>query len=333
MYGKVDRYDFRYPSPGALLVNSLAVVFDEPQLLALRALPLDEPGDADVVIAVQHTGISTGTERLLYTGTMPPFPGLAYPLVPGYESVGVITAAGPTSGRAVGDTVFVAGANCFGATRGLFGGAAEKLVVAGQKTHLIPDGLGDRGVLLSLAATALHALRTHREGTVPSLIVGHGSLGRLAARLVVALGHPAPTVWEINPARVSGAEGYSVLHPDHDSKRDYRAILELSGANDILDALISRLAKGGEIVLGGFYHEPVRFAFPMAFMRAMQLRIAAEFSPIDLADVTAMVTDGRLSLDNIITHRVQATDAVQAYATAFGDATCVKMILNWSHTV
>lgn len=312
-------------------MNSLAVVFDEPKALALRALPIDEPGDADVLIAVHHTGISTGTERLLYTGTMPPFPGLAYPLVPGYESVGVVTHAGPLSNREVGDEVFVAGARCFGEIRGLFGGAAEKLVVAGDKTHRIPRGLGDQGVLLSLAATALHALRTHDNGALPELIVGHGSLGRLAARLVVALGGPAPTVWEINPARVSGAEGYTVTHPDHDPRRDYRTMLEVSGANDILDTLIPRLARDGEIILGGFYHEPVKFAFPLAFMRAMRLKIAAEFSPTDLADVTAMVVDKRLSLDHIITHRVPAADAAQAYETAFGDPTCVKMILNWSH--
>ncbi len=311
-------------------MNVIAVVFDEPKTLALRALPLDEPGDADVLIAVRHTGISTGTERLLYTGTMPPFPGLGYPLVPGYESVGTVIHAGALSDRAVGDEVFVAGARCFGATRGLFGGAAEKLVVAGAKTHVIPRGLGDKGVLLSLAATALHALRTHSGGQLPQLIVGHGSLARLAARLVLALGGSAPTIWEINPARVSGAAGYTVVHPDHDPRRDYRTILELSGAHDILDTLIGRLARDGEIVLGGFYHEPVKFAFPLAFMRAMQLKIAAEFSPADLADVTAMVIDGRLSLDDIITHRVPAGDAVQAYATAFGDPTCVKMILNWS---
>ena len=50
-------------------------------------------------------------------------------------------------------------------------------------------------------------------------------------------------------------------------------------------------------------------------------------------DVTAMVVEGRLSLDDIITHRVPAADAVSAYETAFGDPTCVKMILNWSHPV
>ncbi len=313
-------------------MHSLAVVFDEPQSLALRALPLDEPGEADVVIAVHYTGISTGTERLLYTGTMPPFPGLAYPLVPGYESVGTIVHAGPLANRSVGDEVFVAGARCFGETRGLFGGAAERLVVAAEKTQIVSRELGDSAVLLSLAATALHALRTHTAGALPELIVGHGSLARLAARLVLALSGIPPTVWEINPARVSGANGYTVVHPDHDARRDYRTILELSGATDILDTLTPRLARGGEIVLGGFYHEPVRFAFPIAFMRAMNLRIAAEFTPMDLADVTAMVTDGRLSLDHIITHRVPATDAVSAYATAFSDPTCVKMILNWSHS-
>jgi len=306
-------------------------VFDRPGSVAVRAPPIDEPGDADVRIAVKYTGISTGTERLLYTGTMPPFPGLGYPLVPGYESVGTITHAGPLSNRAVGDEVFVAGARCFGETRGLFGGAAETLVVAGERTHVIPDGLGDRGALLSLSATALHALRKPVDGALPELIVGHGSLARLAARLVVALGGPAPTVWEINPARVSGAVGYAVVHPDHDPRRDYQRILELSGANDILDTLTPRLARGGEIVLGGFYHEPVKFAFPLAFMRAMQLKIAAEFTPQDLADVTAMVTGGELSLDDIITHRVPAAGAAEAYATAFGDPTCVKMILNWSH--
>jgi bacteriochlorophyllide a dehydrogenase len=311
-------------------VNSLAVVFDEPLMLALRALPLDEPGDADVIIDVRYTGISTGTERLLFSGTMPPHPGLAYPLVPGYESVGSIVHAGPLSSRSVGDEVFVAGARCFGATRGLFGGAAEKLVVAGVKTHLVPRGLGDRCILLSLAATALHCLRTHAHGAFPELIVGHGSLGRLAARLVIALGGPPPTVWEIHDDRMGGAEGYDVVRRDDDPRTDYRTMLDLSGDNTILDLLLPRLAKGGEIVLGGFYHESVSFAYTLAFMRTMQLKIAAEFSQQDLADVTAMATDGRLSLDHIITHRFPASDAVKAYDVAFGDPACVKMILNWS---
>ena len=41
---------------------------------------------------IEWSGISTGTEKLLWSGRMPPFPGMGYPLVPGYESVGRIVA-------------------------------------------------------------------------------------------------------------------------------------------------------------------------------------------------------------------------------------------------
>jgi 3-hydroxyethyl bacteriochlorophyllide a dehydrogenase len=40
--------------------------------------------------------------------------------------------------------------------------------------------------------------------------------------------------------------------------------------------------------------------------------------------------DGRLSLDGLITHRSAASDAGTAYATAFTDPACLKMILDWS---
>ena len=66
---------------------STAVVFEQPGEMRLRPVELPEPHSTDCVVEVHWTGISTGTERLLWDGRMPPFPGLAYPLVPGYESV------------------------------------------------------------------------------------------------------------------------------------------------------------------------------------------------------------------------------------------------------
>src|SRR6478736_334792 len=104
-------------------MNTNAVVLDRPEHLALRTLLLTAPGDADLVVEIDHSGISTGTEKLLWTGRMPSFPGMGYPLVPGYESVGRVVCAGPQSGIPVGETVFVPGARCFGDVRGLFGGA------------------------------------------------------------------------------------------------------------------------------------------------------------------------------------------------------------------
>jgi len=308
-------------------MNSLAVVLEEPERLVLSQLDLTPPGDADVVVEIAWSGISTGTERLLWSGRMPMFPGMGYPLVPGYESVGRISAAGPAAGSRVGELVFVPGARCFGPVRGLFGGAAERLVVAGNRALPIAEHLGESGVLLALAATAYHA--TSASGTVqPDLIVGHGVLGRMIARLAVVAG-TAPVVWETNPERSAGAEGYTVIDPATDQRRDYKCICDVSGDGALLDTLIARLAPGGEIVLAGFYDAPLSFVFPPAFMREARIRVAAQWQESDLVAVKNLAESGRLSLDGLITHRRAATLADQAYRTAFTDPACLKMILDW----
>jgi bacteriochlorophyllide a dehydrogenase len=306
-------------------MNTVAVVLEEPERLVLSRLDLTDPGEDDVVVDIEWSGISTGTERLLWSGKMPPFPGMGYPLVPGYESVGRVTAAGAGSGGRIGDRVFVPGARCFGDVRGLFGGAASRLVVPGNRVVCIGEELGERGVLLALAATAYHAIGT----TPPNLLVGHGVLGRLLARLAIALGAGPPVVWERNAERAEGAEGYAVVAPDEDVRLDYSVICDVSGDAKLLDTLIGRLAPRGEIVLAGFYSEPLSFAFPPAFIKEARLRIAAEWQPADLVAVKKLIEDGRLSLDGLITHRQPAEAAEQAYRTAFSDPSCLKMILDW----
>ncbi len=316
-------------------MKSHAVVMEQPEHLALSRLDLEEPKDDDVVVDVEWSGISTGTERLLWTGTMPMFPGMGYPLVPGYESVGRIRQAGPRSGRQVGERVFVPGARCFGEVRGLFGGSASRLVVPGAKVITVSEDLGERAVLLALAATAYHAVAGggKRDPIVaPDLIVGHGVLGRLLARMTVLAEYPAPTVWETNPARAQGATGYPVVHPDEDERRDYRAIYDASGDAKILDSLIARLAPGGEIVLAGFYNQPLSFNFAPAFMREAQIRAAAEWKPADMLAVRELAESGFLPLDDLITHHAQPQQADSAYRTAFGDSACLKMVLDWSAT-
>jgi 3-hydroxyethyl bacteriochlorophyllide a dehydrogenase len=314
-------------------VDTIAVLLRRPESLELARLSLTPPGPADVVVEVAFSGISTGTERLLWTGRMPPFPGMGYPLVPGYESVGEVIEAGPSSGRRVGEQVFVPGARCFEPldgepVRGLFGGAARRLVVPGARVVPVEQGLQEQAVLLALAATARHA--TAAPGAEqPDLIIGHGVLGRLLARIAIALGAPPPVVWETNAARRDGAAGYRVLDPDDDSRRDYRCICDVSGDPRILDTLIGRLAAGGEVVLAGFYSDALSFAFPPAFMKEARIRVAAEWQQPDLVSVTGLLAAGRLSLDGLITHRRAATAADDAYRTAFEDPACLKMVLDW----
>jgi 3-hydroxyethyl bacteriochlorophyllide a dehydrogenase len=307
-------------------MNTLAVVLDGPETLALRYLDLEDAAAEDLVVEIDWSGISTGTERLLWSGRMPPFPGMGYPLVPGYESVGRVVDAGEGARGRIGETVFVPGSSGFKGARGLFGGAARRLVAPSARVVSISESLGEQGVLIALAATARHAIA---GGAAPDLIIGHGVLGRLLARLAVVDGGEPPTVWETNPRRGEGAEGYVVVHPDTDERRNYRSIYDVSGDSKLLGTLISRLARGGEVVLAGFYDQPLSFDFPPAFMREARLRVAAEWAPEDLAMTTRLIETGALSLDGLITHHRPALEAEDAYRTAFSDSTCLKMILDW----
>ena len=315
------------------MTQTTAIVLENPQQLSLRQLLLAEPQSGDVIVDVEWSGISTGTERLLWNGDMPPFPGMGYPLVPGYESVGRVRQAGPTSGHHVGERVFVPGARCYGDVRGLFGATASTLVVPGDKAYPVGEDLGDRAVLLALAATAYHAVAgggARVPVQPPDLIVGHGVLGRLLARMTMLAEFPAPTVWETNPERAGGATGYPVLHPDEDKRTDYHHIYDVSGDSSILDRLIGRLAPGGEIVLAGFYSQPLSFMFPPAFVRETQIRVAAEWKRADLLAVREIADAGLLPLDDLITHHAAAGDAERAYRTAFSDNQCLKMVIDWT---
>ncbi len=303
-----------------------AVVVEQPQTLRLRKLALIEPTDNDLVVDICWSGISTGTEKLLWSGRMPSFPGMGYPLVPGYESVGRVAQAGANTRYEVGELVFVPGSACFGDVRGLFGGAASRVVIPALRALRIAEELGERGTLLALAATAYHV---HAGGAVtPELIVGHGVLGRMIARLAVMAGG-SPVVWETNPARRDGAQGYAVLDPQEDTRSNYRSICDVSGDPAVLDALIARAAPNAEIVLAGFYDDTMRFSFAPAFMREVRIRVAAQWKPPELLAVRDLAESGRLSLDGLITHRSSHQHAEQAYRTAFGDPACLKMILDW----
>jgi bacteriochlorophyllide a dehydrogenase len=314
------------------MTQAQAIVFEAPQTLSVQKLELKPFEAADVEVEVSFSGISTGTERLLWDGTMPPFPGLGYPLVPGYETVGTVVRAGESGDVRVGDQVFIPGSYSFQGVRNIFGGAGARLIVPQDRVVRVAPELGPKAVLLALAATCYHtvSLGGQRQPMVaPDLIVGHGVMGRLLARITLALGLPAPKVWETQSVRRDGAIGYTVIHPDEDTRKNYAAIYDVSGDGSVLNGLISRLAPGGEVVLAGFYKHDLSFAFAPAFMREAQIRVAAQWKKHDLQAVTALVETGALSLDGLITHTLHPGRAREAYEIAFGEPQCLKMMMDW----
>ena len=313
----------------AMRAMSTAVVFEQPGEMTIRPVELPEPHSTDCVVEVQWTGISTGTERLLWDGRMPPFPGLAYPLVPGYESVGSVLSTGEQTDLEVGQRVFVPGSRGFKDVHGLFGGAARSLVVPAERLITLPAETESTGVLLALAATACHALRRMEDLGPPELIIGHGALGRLLARITKARYQMTPVVWETAAERREGDHSYTVIDPTDDDRHDYRRVCDVSGASLIIDQAVHHLAKGATVLLAGFYAAPIQFQFPAAFMREIDLRISAEWQPEDMQFALDLVSGGDLSLSGIITHDQPYDSAETAYQRAFSDPRCLKMVLDW----
>ena len=199
-----------------------------------------------------------------------------------------------------------------------------------KRVTKINSQIGEKGVLYALAATARHAL-TGPDAKFPDLIIGHGALGRLLARITIIAGGKPPTVWEIDEKRAVGAFGYEVVHPNDDEKNNYTSVFDASGRSDLLDDWIGHCAAGAEIVLAGFYADRINFAFPQAFMKEIKIRISAEWKQADMRAVNSMVDEGHLSLDGLITNRAAAEDAAWAYRTAFEDESCSKMVLDWGN--
>ena len=306
-----------------------AVVMSEPGSLSIQPVDLKSPSKEDVVIKINYSGISTGTEKLFYNGKMPQFPGMGYPLVPGYESTGEVVQAPKDSNLKIGDMVFVPGADCYsGSVKSLFGGAAQMIISSPNRLIKIDSTMGCNGALFALAATARHAIAGFGN-KMPDVIVGHGVLGRLLARLVILAGEKPPIVWEKNILRHSGATDYEVVLPEYDERSDYDCIFDVSGDSEILDSLIGRVRKGGEVVLAGFYPDRLGFGFAQAFLKEVSLRVSAEFTPEDVATTKLLIEDGSLSFDGLISDVYSAKNANKAYNIAFNNAECLKMVLDW----
>ncbi len=84
-----------------MAINALAIAFVEPGKAEIHELALPEPTDDDLVVRVEYTGISVGTERWAFDDYRPE---TVFPVIAGYLGVGVVERVGANvAGFAKGD--------------------------------------------------------------------------------------------------------------------------------------------------------------------------------------------------------------------------------------
>ena len=317
-------------------MKTKAVVFSAANTVDLREVDLKPLGDDDVLIRTRLTSISAGTERMLLRGVMP-HPMLQFPVVPGYETAGEVIDAGPAARGWIGKRVYVGGNYGFLGVNPAFGGQSAHIVA--PQSHLTELGaLTDaQGVMLALAATALHGvdqagLRPADSQPARALVLGQGVVGQLAARIAKARGaHVTVTDRIESRLALSVADEKWLLGdapPATNPQTPFDVLIDATGKMEAIAPFLMSVQKGGRAVLLGYY-DAVHLPYMPVFLRELSLVASNEWAPGDLARARDLIAAGLLEVDSLITHRLSAEDAPRAFEIAFNDPACVKLVLTW----
>jgi 2-desacetyl-2-hydroxyethyl bacteriochlorophyllide A dehydrogenase len=268
----------------------------EPGSGEIRSISLPEPGDDDVLVRALCSGISRGTESLVFRGGVPPdqyatmrapfqdgdFPA---PVKYGYLNVGVVE-QGPHELR--GHTVFC-----------LYPHQTAYVVPAGA-VALVPDGVPpERALLAGAVETAVNAL----WDAAPLLgdrvaVVGGGMIGCCVARLLSRFPAVTVTLVDVDPTRadLAAALGVGFASPaDAPGERDL--VFHASGTASGLQRSLELLAAEGTVVdLSWYGDSEVRLSLGGAFhSRRLGIR-ASQVSTVSPARSGTRTTADRLAL-------------------------------------
>ena len=233
--------------------------FTEPEKIVLEQFQVREPKDNEIVVKVEKTLISNGTEKSLFRGDE--HTGKKFPRIPGYSSVGKVVKTGKNVKEfKIGDRVFVAR-----------GGHASYNIKEIGWCEKIPDGVSyDDAVFTRMISFSLLALRRSCFEMGESVaVVGLGQLGLFACQLAKIAGAlPVVAVGNRELRRKKALEfGADFAFDPQDPELRNRIIrntkitgfggvdvvIETSGNIDGLSTAMSYTATRGRLVISGCY--------------------------------------------------------------------------------
>lgn len=264
-----------------------AVVIRGPHAAAIeqRSIPTLKP--SEILVRVAYEGICA-TDLEIFEGRLGYYKsGMAkYPIVPGHELSGTVVSLGKRvtvlaeRDRVVVECIQGCG-NCAECQRdnaiscrerrevgviGVDGGYAAYLVTRARYAHKVPSDVSlAQAALAEPLAVVLKGLR-RLGASAPSIspkrsaIVGAGTIGHLAARVLALRGHEV-TVFDSEPARLALLSDIASTSETMTNLERFDWLIEATGDQGALTTLLQQSSTGATLLLLGLPYGPHNFSF------------------------------------------------------------------------
>jgi len=324
-------------------MQATKVFISEAYKVEVRKVEMPAPADNQILVETEVSAVSAGTELAVWTGTHqwlkdPRLPDWKFPFPPGYSAAGTVVAVGSAiKDVQPGDRVSYPGNH-----------ASHELLTLGHERGRwwkMPTGLeAEKAAVACIARYGLGA--AIRPGSVlgkSAAVLGLGIIGQFALRCLLAAGaYPVIGIDAVKMRRDAAlaAGAHHVIDPNAGpTKEQIASFLQTRGAEVVADATgvpdavpvaMSLCCDAGQVVIVGsprglvqnvnFYDDlhrryiEVTGAHGNMLFEPAHTRLAGAWD-IHKAQrwLLAQLRSGRLSLDGLITHRIQAEGLNAAY--------------------
>lgn len=329
--------------------NPAAVLYAERDI-RIEDRPIPEPGQGEVVVAIEAVGICGSDVHYYEHGRVGDFV-VEQPMVIGHESAGRIVGVGGGVDEArVGELVAlepgIPDFTCneclhgrynlcpnvrFFATPPVDGAIARFVAHPAAFAHAAPAGLTpEQAAMAEPVSVGVWASR--KAGVTVGdrvLITGAGPIGLFAAQVARAFGATDVTLTDTNPFRLSVASdlGFTALQAGSGSPDDrYDVLLECSGAPAAFVDGIGRMARAGRVVLVGMGADEV--PLPVARVQSLELSLTGIFRYANTyADALRLIAAGDVDVRPVITHRFTLEQTADALELARREPESLKAVV------
>jgi L-iditol 2-dehydrogenase len=326
-------------------VAMLQSVMVEPGKIIFQNVDKPEINDDEILMQTKRIGVC-GSDIHVYHG-LHPYTG--YPVVQGHEVSGIVAAVGKhVEGFEVGDAITftpqVTCGECYPCRQGMYhicenlkvmgfqtGGAAQEyFVLPAWNVFKLPDGFSlEQGAFVEPVAVAVHAVR--KGGDVKGkkvLVLGAGTIGNLVAQVAKALGAEAVMITDVQDYKLEKAKACGIDFMVNTAEADLGEaiaahfgpakadlILECVGVQATADQAIEQARKGTTIVIVGVFGRKPTVDLGLVQDRELELRGTLMYQKPDYDKAIELIDEGKIKLDDLITHRFPFAHYLEAYET------------------